>query len=109
MASIEISRTHHLSHDKAKDVAEKIARDLNRRFDLAWQWDGDHIAFERSGVHGTLHVGSEALRLEATLGFLLSALKPGIEREIHAQLDKLVPAAPKGAAKPAKAGKSSRG
>ena len=52
MASISIARKHHLSHKKAKDVAEKIAKDLNKRFDLDYAWDGDDIDFERPGVTG---------------------------------------------------------
>ena len=90
MASISIARKHHLSHKKAKDVAEKIAKDLEKRFGLAYAWRGDHIEFERPGVHGTMHVAKDSLSLDASLGFLLMALKPAIEKEIHAQLDKLL-------------------
>ena len=116
MASIAIARKHHLSHKKAKEVAEKIAKDLQKRFDLAYAWEGDHIAFERPGVHGTMHVAHDTLELNASLGFLLSALKPAIEKEIHAQLDTLLAAGapakdaakPAGTAKAAKTAKSGR-
>ena len=94
MASISIARKHHLSHKKAKEVAEKIAKDLNKRFDLDYAWDGDDIAFERPGVHGTMHVAKDALSLDVALSFLLIPLKPAIEKEIHAQLDKLLAAKP---------------
>jgi len=94
MASISIARKHHLSHKKAKEVAEKIAKDLNKRFDLDYAWDGDDIEFERPGVHGTMRVAKETLSLDVSLGFLLIPLKPAIEREIHAQLDKLLAAKP---------------
>ena len=106
MASISIARKHHLSHKKAKEVAEKIAKDLNKRFDLAYEWNGDDIEFERPGVQGTMHVAKAALTLDVSLGFLLIPLKPAIEREIHAQLDKLL--APEGD-KPGKSAKSARG
>lgn len=90
MATISISKTHSLTHKKAREVAQKIARDLQRRFDLAHEWDGEAIAFQRPGVSGRLHVGKDRFTLHAELGFLLSALKPVIESEIHAQFDKLV-------------------
>ena len=102
MASIAIARKHQLTHKKAKEVAEKIAQDLNDRFDLTYAWEGDHIAFERPGVHGTLHVAHDTLELNASLGFLLTPLKPAIEREIHAQLDKLLAARPTTTARTAK-------
>jgi len=89
MATISIRKGHRLSHKQAKSVAEKLANDLEKRFELAWSWEGDHVRFERPGVSGTMHVGKREITLEAKLGLLLTALKPAIEREIHAQLDRL--------------------
>ena len=90
MATISIARKHALTHKKAKDVAEKIARDLRKRFELDYAWEGDHIVFERPGVSGRMLIGEDKIRLDASLGWLLTPLKPAIEREIVAQLDKLV-------------------
>jgi putative polyhydroxyalkanoate system protein len=90
MAAISIARKHTLSHKKARDVAEKIAKDLHKRFDLDYEWDGDHIDFERPGVTGRMHVGRDRIKLEVQLGLLLGMLKPTIEKEINAQLDKLL-------------------
>jgi putative polyhydroxyalkanoate system protein len=90
MATIKIARKHSLSHKKARDVAEKIAKDLQKRFDLAYEWDGDHIDFERPGVTGRMHVGRDRIKLEVQLGLLLGMLKPTIEKEIDAQLDRLL-------------------
>lgn len=90
MASILIAKKHSLTHAKALEVAEKIAKDLKRRFELDYAWDGDHVDFERPGVSGRMRVGKSDIALDVRLGFLLSALKPAIEREIHAQLDKLI-------------------
>lgn len=94
MASISITRKHELPHRKAKEVAEKIAKDLQKRFELAYEWDGDDVLFQRPGVTGKMHVAKDKLLLDVTLGFLLSPLKPIIETEIEAQLDKLLGAKP---------------
>ncbi len=90
MAKISIGKKHHLSHKKAKGVAEKIAKDLNQRFDLEYAWEGDHVEFERPGLSGRMHVGTDEIRLDVHLGLLLSMMKPALEKEIHAQLDKLI-------------------
>jgi len=90
MAIITISRKHALSHKKAKAAADKIARDLQQRFALDYEWDGDEVRFERPGVSGRMIVAKDTISLEAQLGFLLSALKPAIEKEIRAQFDQLV-------------------
>jgi putative polyhydroxyalkanoate system protein len=89
MSAISIKRRHKLDHKKAKAAAEKIARDLNKRFDLAYEWDGDQIEFERPGLSGSLHVGKTNVRLDVELSFLLFALKRPIEQEINKQLDAL--------------------
>jgi putative polyhydroxyalkanoate system protein len=88
MATIAIAKKHSLSHAKAKAAAQKIADDLAKRFDLQCEWHGDHIAFERSGVTGELHVGKSEVRLDCELGFLLSMLKPTIEDFVHRDFDK---------------------
>ena len=90
MATISIARKHALTHKKAKEVAEKIAKDLNKRFDLDYAWNGNQIEFERPGVSGAMVVSKDRIALDVNLGWLLTPLKPLFEKEIHAQLDKLV-------------------
>ena len=88
MSLIAIAKKHSLSHPKAKAAAEKIAVDLNKRFDLDYAWKGDDIEFKRSGLTGALHVGKDTVKLNCELGFMLSLLKPTIEAEVHKQFDK---------------------
>jgi len=88
MAHIAIAKKHTLTHPKAKAAAEKVAIDLNKRFDLDYAWKGDNIQFKRSGLTGALHVGKETVRLDCELGLMLSLLKPAIEAEVHKQFDK---------------------
>jgi putative polyhydroxyalkanoate system protein len=90
MGTISVVKKHHLTHAKARNVAEKMAKDLHKRFDLACTWDGDDCRFERPGLTGTMHVGTDRIQLDVKLGFLLSAVAPSIERAIHEQLDGLV-------------------
>jgi putative polyhydroxyalkanoate system protein len=90
MPSISIAKKHRLSHKKAKEVAEKVARDLQARFALGYAWNGDQIDFARPGVSGCMRVGKDRIELDVSLGFLLTPLKPAIEKEIHAQLDRLL-------------------
>ena len=92
MATIHIEREHGLTHAKARTAADKLAKDLRKRFELAYEWDGDDVLFERPGLTGRMQVGRKSIALDVTLGFLLTALKPTIEREIHATLDRLAPA-----------------
>ncbi len=88
MATIAIAKKHHLSHKKAKEAAQKIAEDLNERFDLEFTWKGDDVVFERPGLSGMLRVEKDKVSLDCELGFLLSMLKPTIEQAVHRDFDK---------------------
>jgi putative polyhydroxyalkanoate system protein len=87
MPNISIRRRHGLDHKQAKAAAQKIARDLDQRFDLAHEWNGDEVSFERPGLSGSMHVGKNEIRLDVELSFLLLPLKGPIEQAIHKQLD----------------------
>jgi putative polyhydroxyalkanoate system protein len=89
MPTISVSRAHRLSHRKARDAAEKIARDLKQRFQLDYAWDGDDMTFTRPGVNGRMRLDKARVALDVKLGLLLTPMKPLIEREIHARLDEL--------------------
>ena len=91
MATIRIDRKHALTDGEARAAAERLAKDLEQRFALRCTWDGDDVRFERPGVNGRMHVGSGHISLDVTLGLLMSAMKPAIEREINAQLDRFAP------------------
>ena len=87
MSSIRISRTHGTTVKKAKQAVEAIAAELSQAFDITYEWDGSVLNFQRAGVQGTMSVGKKTLDIDAELGFLVSMLKPKIEREIQRYCD----------------------
>jgi putative polyhydroxyalkanoate system protein len=89
MSDISIRRRHALPIAEARKAAEKVARQLEKDFDLAYEWQGHVLHFSRSGVEGTLHVSGEEVRIDARLGLLLGFLKGRIEAEVEENLDKL--------------------
>ena len=95
MADIDFRRAHDLGLAGARKVAEKLAADLGRKFDLRGGWTGNTLRFERPGVTGTLAVTERDLHLSVSLGFLLKAMKGSIERAVTEKLDDLFPAKPK--------------
>lgn len=108
MATISVVKKHKFTHAQAKTVAEGVAKDLRRRFDLECSWEGDVCRFARSGLDGEMTVQRDRIAIDVKLGFLLSAVAPSIERAIHEQLDDLVatdaPAKPRAPATKAKTG-----
>src|ERR1700674_1957193 len=89
MPTISIQRRHKLEHKKAKAAAQKIAKDLQQRFDLQCTWDGDKVSFQRPGLSGQMRLGKNDVELDVKLSFLLSPLKGPIEDAIRDELDSL--------------------
>ena len=89
MSDIKIRRAHSLPHTKARAAAERMAKRLQKEFDLDYEWDGDVLVFERSGVNGELTVAPKHVEMEVKLGFLLKMMRPSIEKQIHANLDEI--------------------
>jgi putative polyhydroxyalkanoate system protein len=108
MSEIKARRNHSLPLEEARKAAEKIAARMKKDFDFEYAWKRHVLHFERTGVHGELHVTDHDVRLEARLSFLLAFLKPRIEQEIDEQFDKYFapPAAKAPAAKKAVPGKA---
>lgn len=97
MADIELHRVHNLGLKAARAAADRMAGQLGRKFGLRGGWEGDVLKFERPGVAGSLAVSDKDMRLAVTLGLLLKAMRPSIERAVVEEIDALFAKA-KGAA-----------
>ncbi len=87
MPKIDIHRPHQLSVVEARKVVDNVALRMQEKFGMTGQWQGDTFAFSRPGVSGTIAVGSDAIRVNAELGMMLSPLKGMVEQEIRRKLD----------------------
>lgn len=83
MSSIDIRHPHTKTPAQARKAVEDVAKKLAERFDMAYEWEGDTLNFNRSGVDGHITVLPKQLHVTAHLGFLLSAMKGPIESEIR--------------------------
>jgi putative polyhydroxyalkanoate system protein len=92
MSDIIIRRQHGKSRAEARASAEHMASELQAEFDLAYAWSDDVMRFKRPGLSGELSLDDHEVTLNIRLGFLLFALKPAIEREIHKFFDENFPA-----------------
>lgn len=87
MSDIQIRRSHSMTPKAARQAADKIARQLDEEFDLAYEWDDNVLIFKRSGVSGELVVEKREVHIRVRLGFLLMAIRPRVEAEIHRFFD----------------------
>jgi putative polyhydroxyalkanoate system protein len=100
---IKIHRDHALGLAKARKVALQWAEQAESKFDMECTviegQTSDTVEFKRSGVSGRLIVAADHFDLDAKLGFLLGAFSKTIETEITKNLDALLAAPAKPAAK----------
>jgi putative polyhydroxyalkanoate system protein len=82
MANIHIKRTHTLPREVVRARVEELARDLKKKLDADYVWDGDSLRFKRSGASGSIDMGDGFVELKIKLGMLLSPMKGKIERSI---------------------------
>ena len=91
MADIDIRRSHGVTPEEARQTAGRVVEELEKRFGLRGEWDGDTFRFQRSGVNGFLSVGAQDVHLSVTLGLLLKAMRVSIERAVVHKLDSVFP------------------
>ncbi|MGH6610720.1 MAG: polyhydroxyalkanoic acid system family protein [Burkholderiaceae bacterium] len=87
MSDIKLTRTHSLPIAKAKSIVQKAADELAAEYDLASDWDGDTLHFQRQGVDGRMQVTGSEIRLDVKLGFLLKAFRGRLLEHIERHLD----------------------
>jgi putative polyhydroxyalkanoate system protein len=93
MADISITHVHQLTHTNAKAAAQQVADQIAAEYDMASEWNGDVLLFQRAGVSGSLTVNDQHATLEITLGFLFKAFAPAIEQKVGAKMTKVFAAA----------------
>ena len=100
MSEISIRRAHALAPRQAREAADKMAKKLEQAFDMRFEWDGEVLGFERSGLDGELTLHPGEVQIEVRLGFLLTIMGPKIEQSIKDNLDNAFSAAKSPGVKP---------
>jgi putative polyhydroxyalkanoate system protein len=95
MATIDIAKSHSLPLDEAKKRAEELAKGMEEKFEIVWQWEGNAIRFNApkgtaKGTKGEVAVSEKEVRVQIDLPFMLRVMKGTIEQKVQEKLDKLL-------------------
>lgn len=95
MATIDIRRSNSLGKAAARDKTEALAKRMEEKLGLQWQWKGDQLDFEApkgpgKGTKGSIHVDDANVRVQVDLPLLLRAFKGKVEGRINEELDKIL-------------------
>ena len=89
MADITIVQQHVLSMDDARAAAQKVADQMQADDEMAWEWQGDVLAFKRTGFSGTLALAEGQATLELSLGIMLRSFAKKIEEQVTKNMAKV--------------------
>jgi putative polyhydroxyalkanoate system protein len=87
MASIYLKRRHNLAKADARARVEEIARELQRKLNADYVWQGDSLTFSRPGVSGTIAVAGDDIEVNVKLAMIFAPMKGKIERAIVEHFD----------------------
>ena len=87
MSVIKVSRSHHLSDDETKKIAEDMVAGLAQEFGVKYHWEDETVRFKGAGAKGRMTLTPGQIELKMELGFLLMPLRSKIEKSIIRRLD----------------------
>ena len=88
MATIKVSRSHHLGCEEARSRVDAVAKSLKKEFNIDCAWHGDRLNFKRTGASGTIDVKDDSVRLKIKLGLLLAPMKNVIKESVKQYMDR---------------------
>lgn len=84
---MRIRRAHQLGADEARKRVAQVASELEQRFSMHSEWQGDELRFRGSGVKGRVSVTDDSIEFNIDLGLALMMLEPAIRAAIDSALD----------------------
>lgn len=86
MSRIHLTRDHELGLDQARRRIDQVARRLERELQVACQWRGNRLHFQRPGASGKIDVAEDMVTLDVRLGLLLAPMRQAIAVRIADRL-----------------------
>lgn len=84
---MRIRRSHEFGIEEARRRIDEVAADLEQRFSLTTQWQGDNLAISGTGIKGQVTVTDQTVELNLKLGFALAIMEGPIRSAIEQNLD----------------------
>lgn len=88
MPKIKVHKKHNKDVEQTRELAEQLARSLQQKYQMDYQWRGDTLNFKRQGISGDLELHPGEIRIALTTGLMMAAFTGTIEAELNKALDK---------------------
>ena len=90
MAHIDLTRTHTLGLDGARQTMEQVAADLKDEFPFRTHWEDDTLVARGAGFDAEFVTEPERVRVLVRLGMFLRPMRRKIRDEIETYLDRYI-------------------
>lgn len=94
MATIEVRRATEIDKVEAKRRTESLARKMEAKLGIDWQWKGDLMLFDASrgaarGMRGSVSVDGASVRVALDLPMMMRAYRGQVEDRLVDELNRL--------------------
>lgn len=90
MSRIDVRFPHSMDHDRALQVADELAREMESHYEFEWRWVGETLQLTRSGVKGEVEILPDEIGVHLELGMMLRPLRHRIEKGVIRHLEEIV-------------------
>ncbi len=90
MAGFTVRRSYSRPREEIRAHAEDLARDLEARYGVRAQWQGDTVSLKGNGVEGRLAIDDEAVEVKVKLGLMARMFEAPIRKVVHEHIERFV-------------------
>ncbi len=90
MAGFKVQRPYTMPKDEVREVAEGLARNLERQHGVRANWEGDSVRIRGVGVSGRMSFHDDLIDISVTLNLLAIAFQDVLKQEVNRYLDQHV-------------------
>ena len=88
MADIKIEKAHHLGREEAHRRLQQIETELNQKYGVKLDWQGDQAQVHARGISGLIVVEDERVSVDLKLGLPLWPIQGKLRSEIQQRVDR---------------------
>lgn len=87
MAKFRLTKPYTMEKEEVRDVAERLAKRLEKEHGVTSCWEGDCVKIRGSGISGEMTFHDGVIDVSVKLGMFVSMFEPVLKKEVKRYLD----------------------
>ncbi len=89
--AIRMSRAHQLPREQARQIVDRVARELQQDLGLSYTWENNLLRFQRMGIQGHIEVLADCIEVFIQKSFLVPISEHWLKEQVTQYLDRHFP------------------